>query len=177
VVFGLASSADDPSANVNVSESAAPNPQFSQQFQPDFPAQLPRQNISLPIFRNICFTPRILIPLEGRLAIVTDVGNRMRWTWWCAARLGAPTKTSSRTAKARGPDPPTLGSSLAKTFARRRWLQSPVHRGERAISVKTIAQGMPVAPAGPVVSAACIFLLQAGHGCGLHPAFPAPSVL
>ena len=34
---------------------------------------------------------------------------------------------------------------------------------------------MPAAPALPVVTAACLFLLQAGHGCGLHPAFPAPS--
>jgi len=34
---------------------------------------------------------------------------------------------------------------------------------------------MPVVPALPVVTAACFFLLQAGHGCGLHPAFPAPS--
>jgi hypothetical protein len=36
---------------------------------------------------------------------------------------------------------------------------------------------MPVVPAEPVVTAACYFLLQAGHGCGLHPAFPAPSSL
>src|SRR5438876_10814651 len=35
---------------------------------------------------------------------------------------------------------------------------------------------MPVALAKPVVTAACFFLLQAGHGCGQYPAFPAPSV-
>ena len=40
-------------------------------------------------------------------------------------------------AKACGPDPPTLGSSLCQDVSqRRRWLQSPVHRGERAISRK-----------------------------------------
>jgi hypothetical protein len=51
----------------------------------------------------------------------------------------------------------------------------PGHRGEREISRKTIVQGMPVVPALPVVTAACLLLLQAGHGCGLHPAFPVPS--
>jgi hypothetical protein len=94
----------------------------------------------------------------------------------CSA-LGAPTKTRHGRAKARGPDPPTLGSSLARRFAGRRWLQSPVHRGERAISRKPSRRECRVAPAGPVVPAACVFLLQAGHGCSQHPAFPAPSVL
>ena len=80
----------------------------------------------------------------------------------------------SRTAKACGPDTPTLVSSeqngLLVTGARQ-----PGSRGERAISCKTIAQGMPGDPAEPVVTAACVFLLQAGHGRGLRPAFPAPS--
>src|SRR5580704_16972340 len=56
-----------------------------------------------------------------------------------------------RTAKACGPDLPTLGSSLARRFAGRRWLSSPVHRGERAISRKTIAQGKAGCPVEPVV--------------------------
>jgi hypothetical protein len=47
-----------------------------------------------------------------------------------------------------GPDGPTRR-------ARRRWLTSPVHRGERGAAVKTIARGMPVVPAEPVVTAAC----------------------
>jgi hypothetical protein len=59
----------------------------------------------------------------------------------------------SRTVKPCGPDLPTLGSSLsrcdfglaAKTprSARRRGLASPVPRGERGVSRKTIAQGVP----------------------------------
>src|SRR6266481_3377857 len=41
-------------------------------------------------------------------------------------------------------------------------------------TVKTIAQGRPDDLAEPVVTPPA-FLLQAGHGCGQHPAFPAPS--
>ena len=65
-----------------------------------------------------------------------------------------------RTAKACGPDPPTLfptlGSSLARLAmsaltgptrrARRRWLSSPVHRGEHAISRKPLRRESPVEP-------------------------------
>jgi len=93
-----------------------------------------------------------------------------------------------RTAKARGPDLPTLGSSFAVSrcrpyrtdtlrSARRRWLQSPVHRGERADRpLKPIAQGRPDCFGGPVVANACAFYLcTRGCGCAKHPAFPAPS--
>jgi hypothetical protein len=65
--------------------------------------------------------------------------------------------------------PPDAGVKFAKMICERRWLQSPVHRGERGISLKPLRReylwSLPPA-----------FLLQAGHGCGLHPAFPAPSV-
>jgi hypothetical protein len=46
-----------------------------------------------------------------------------------------------RTVKPCGPDPPTLGSSLPT--GRRRGLTSPVPRGERGVSRKAIAQGVP----------------------------------
>jgi len=74
-----------------------------------------------------------------------------------------------RTAKARGPDLPTLGSSFAVSrcrpyrtdtlrSARRRWLKSPVHRGERADRPLTpIAQGRQACFGGPVVTNACAF--------------------
>jgi hypothetical protein len=42
-------------------------------------------------------------------------------------------------------------------------------------TVKTIAQGRPVAPAEPVVLPRAFFM-HADHGCSPHPAFPAPSV-
>ena len=58
----------------------------------------------------------------------------------------------------------------------RRWrLSSPALQGEREAAVNTIARGMPVVSAEPVVTATCFLPLQAGHGCGQHPAFPAPS--
>ena len=55
--------------------------------------------------------------------------------------------------------------------------RKPGPQGERDISVKTIARGMPDDPAEPVVTAASFFCLLAGHGCGQHPAFPAPSAI
>jgi hypothetical protein len=38
------------------------------------------------------------------------------------------------------------------------------HKGERDISVKTVAQGMPMIWLNLWVTAACVFCLQAGHG-------------
>src|SRR5215468_4820692 len=56
----------------------------------------------------------------------------MRWTLWLASDEGK----QKRTAKARGPDLPTLRSSWRKNCRRRWWLKSPAHQGERAISRK-----------------------------------------
>ena len=82
-----------------------------------------------------------------------------------------------RTAKSCGPDLPTLGSSLPVMIGKRRWLKSPVHRGEREISRKTIAQGMSDRFDVPVVTNACAFYqCTRGCGCVAHPAFPAPSL-
>ena len=72
-----------------------------------------------------------------------------------------------RTAKPCGPDPPTLGSSLSMMIDKRRWLQSPVHRGERGISRKTMAQGVPDCLGVPVVSNSCAFYL-AHEAAGAH---------
>ncbi len=43
-------------------------------------------------------------------------------------------------------------------------------------TVKTIAQGRPDDPPTPVVTTVCFLPLHTGHGCGGHPAFPAPSL-
>ena len=48
---------------------------------------------------------RVPPPQEGRIAIVTDVGSGMRWTLRCRE-----TGALKRTAKACGPDAPTLAS-------------------------------------------------------------------
>src|SRR5262249_29141117 len=82
------------------------------------------------------------------------VERGMRWTPQRYARRSArETMTLRWTAKACGPGLPTLRSSkqsdLLATGARK-----PGPRGELAISVKTIAQGMPDDLAEPVVTAA-----------------------
>jgi len=52
--------------------------------------------------------------------------------------------------------PRRWGQALRDDDSRRRWwLKSPAHQGEHEAAVKTIAQGMPVVPALPVVTAAC----------------------
>src|SRR5580692_10898757 len=56
--------------------------------------------------------------------------------------------------------------------------RKPGHQGERGISRKTIAQGMPGVSGVPAVTNACAFYHCArGCGCFGRPAFPVPSVL
>jgi hypothetical protein len=74
----------------------------------------------------------------GALRIVTDVERGMRWTRRRARRAWL-----TRTAKSYGPDIPTLVSS-GQVICSRRWLSSPVHRGEYEGNRKTIARGKPV---------------------------------
>ena len=58
-----------------------------------------------------------------------------------------------RTAKTCGPDAAVLASRWQKRFRQRRW-QKAVHRGERVISRKAIAQGMSDVLRCPVCSCA-----------------------
>jgi hypothetical protein len=79
-------------------------------------------------------SPAVLFPLEGRFAIVTDVGSGMRWT-----RLHLEDeRCSPRTAKSCGPDAPTLASSFVESSAKRWWQKSPVTRESTKETVKTI---------------------------------------
>src|SRR5690348_11176270 len=98
----------------------------------------------------------------------------MRWTRWCRSAC-AQTNDTDADAKACGPGLPTLRSSRAVTSRAMTGAIKPGPRGERAISVKTIAQGMPDDLAEPVVTAACLLFCRRAMGCGQHPAFPAPS--
>jgi hypothetical protein len=67
------------------------------------------------------------------------------------------TNEPERTAKPCGPGAPTLALSRWMMI-RWRWGQkSPVPRESADISVNTIARGMPVISAEPVVTAACYF--------------------
>jgi hypothetical protein len=82
---------------------------------------------------------------------------------------------STRTAKACGRGPPTLGSSL-RTICGRRRLTSPVLRRERAISRKPLRRECRSDFGVPVLASRAFFLFcTQGSGCVVHPAFPAPS--
>src|ERR1700756_2372443 len=76
-------------------------------------------------------------------------------------------------AKARGPGLPTLRSnSLGLRGSRAMGANKPGSQGERAISVKTIAQGMPDDSAEPVVPSPCFFHCTGGHGLRPAPGIP-----
>jgi hypothetical protein len=82
----------------------------------------------------------------------------------------------TRTAKSCGPDAPTLASSLQVVTCRRRWQKSPVAGESTKETVKTIAQGRPGVPGGPVVTTLVCFqhfareaMGAAGTRLSLHP--------
>ena len=118
-------------------------------------------------------TPAIPCPQEGRFAIVTDVGCGMRWTR--SVRL---TSVLQRTAKLCRSDAPMLVSSLREE-AQATVSNKPGHRGEREVSRKPIARGMPGRSGVTVVTTLVCFVLFRTRGCGciVRPAFPAPSDL
>jgi hypothetical protein len=116
--------------------------------------------ISPPNHRQI---PHYPVPLmRGVCAIVTDVGHGMRWT----RAVSATNDVDPRTAKSRGPDAPTLASSFAKQFVRRRWQESPVTGESAEETVKTIAQGRPDETGEPVVTTLVCFLSFAREAAG-----------
>src|ERR1700686_169473 len=96
----------------------------------------------------------------------------MRWTR--AARDGRIVLT--RTAKSCGSDASTPASSLREE-AQTTVTNKPDRRGEREVSRKTIARGMPGYSGGPVVTMLVCFILFRTRGCGCigRPAFPTPS--
>src|SRR6267378_5127234 len=83
-----------------------------------------------------------------------------------------------RTAKSCGSDAPMLASSLRED-AQATVSNKPGHRGEREVSRKTIARGMPGDFRCDRGDYARVFVFYHTRGCGciVRPAFPAPSVL
>src|SRR5213596_1145399 len=83
----------------------------------------------------------------------------------------------TRTAKSCGSDAPMLASSLREE-AQMTVSNKPGHRGEREVSRKTIARGMPDRSGVTVVTTLVCFILFRTRDCGRigRPAFPAPSV-
>jgi hypothetical protein len=82
-----------------------------------------------------------------------------------------------RTAKACGPDLPTLGSSLRVMIPQATVAKEPGHRGERVISRNTIARGMPVVPAEPVLLACVMRTRFCTQGSRVRPASGIPRAL
>jgi hypothetical protein len=94
----------------------------------------------------------------------------------CDGRFGAARRAASvRTAKTRGPDLPTLGSS-PWTISRVTVATKPGHRGERGHRPSNHRAGNAGCSGVPVVTNACAYYHCArGYGCIQRPAFPAPS--
>jgi hypothetical protein len=137
-------------------------------------ANLPHRRALVRLPRN---TSRFARPASrrGRIAIVTNVCAGCGGRGWRARRV-----RRSRTAKPRGPDVSTLISSWRQcsSIAPATVTNKPDHRGERGISRKTIARGMPECFGVPVVTMlVCFHLLHTRLRVRLErPAFPAPSV-
>jgi hypothetical protein len=108
---------------------------------------------------------------EGRIAIVMNAG---RDAMDADALLDE--QRVKRTAKSCGPDASTLAFKLTRVISQATVTTKPDHRGERGISRKTIARGMPDCFGEPVVTNSYAFLFCM-RGCGRieRPAFPAPS--
>src|SRR5882724_12505385 len=111
--------------------------------------------------------PRCPVPMEGRLAIVTNAGRD--------AVDAAARETNAvclRTAKSCGSDAPIVGVKSAIRSAGD-GVKKRGHRGEREVSRKTIARGMPGRSGVTVVtnSYAC-FILHARLRAHCAPGIP-----
>jgi hypothetical protein len=99
--------------------------------------------------------PRVFCPHEGRFAIVTNVGRKMRWTQWRARRA-----RRLRTAKSWRPDISTLVSTRANaSHCAGMVARKPDHQGDHEISRKTIARGMPECFGEPAVTCLRAFFI------------------
>ena len=94
----------------------------------------------------------------------------MRWTPRCAT-----TKRTGADGKIVWSWPPDAEVKFVDDDRRATVAIKPGHRGERVISRRAIAQGMPWCCGVPVVSTLVCFAYTRGCGCFGHPAFPAPS--
>jgi hypothetical protein len=146
---------------------------FLSRFNADSPVQSSAQKYASSVFRE-----NMIVSCHPASARGTYARSSRHVRRGCDGRVGLARRAMPmRTAKSCGPGAPTLAPSRVVTSRAMTGARKPGSPGRSRISVKTIAQGMPGDPAEPVVTAACVFCLQAGHGGGLLPAFPAPSHL
>src|SRR5258705_9083281 len=117
-----------------------------------------------------------VLPTEGR-AHVTNAERDAVDAAASGARKRAGRMTLMRTAKSCRSDAPMLASSLREE-AQATVSNKPGHRGEREVSRKTIARGMPGLLRCTCGDYTRVLTTHCTRGCGCigHPAFPAPSV-
>jgi hypothetical protein len=167
-----------------------PRPAFPAKINPFAPPPNQQYNLRVPACQ------------EGRIAIVTDVGSECggRGSDRCAGRIAGRALARERSAARQTNDAEAYGKTvwswrpwLASSRRRRSSLDrvrdavnSPMTeargirlRGERGISRKTIAQGMPECSdcTCMLVCASTTISCTRDRGCSKHPAVPAPSCL
>jgi hypothetical protein len=150
--------------------SKVPDGQITSDFQKS--CQAPFAKIFLFSFEANQFTDSYCpVPIEGRCA-TSSTWSGMRWT-----RTARETSADClRTVKSCGSDAPILGVKPVRRSAGD-GVKQRGHRGEREVSRKTIARGMPGRSGVTVVTTLVRFLFCVrGCGCIERPAFPAPSV-
>ena len=107
------------------------------------PAGFQKRPVKPSLQKYFCFRNKEIMIKRSHPAL-TKEALRHRHETWCGMRwtlLVRQANALRRTVKPCGPDSPMLGSSLPT--GRRRGLTSPVPRGERGVSRKAIAQGVP----------------------------------
>jgi hypothetical protein len=161
-----------------VNFSGAEKPKFARRFKVGSMGSRPPENFRLTNSEKQNYCRAIPPRQEGRFGRSSrHVERGMRWTRWRRARSFVRTNSADADAKSCGPGLPTLRPSSREMISRAIGANKPGPQGERAISVKTIAQGMPDDSAEPVVPSPCFFHCTGAMGCGQHPAFPAPSLI
>src|SRR5258705_10155233 len=120
--------------------------------------------------------PSLSRPTEGRFANVTNAGRDAVDAAASGERMRAGRMMLMRTAKSCGSDAPMLASSLREEV-QMTVSNKPGHRGEREVSRKTIARGMPGLLRCTCGDYTRVLTTHCTRGCGCigHPAFPAPS--
>jgi len=134
----------------------------------------PCKKISLSFFPKLRPAPSIPPHAEGRTRRHDTLGAGRDGREGAGRRL-AP----ARTEKSCGPGAPVPALNLRRRrhVSQVTGAREPVPGESTKDTVKTIAQGRPVIPAEPVVTAACIFFRTRATGISRCPAFPAPSVM
>jgi hypothetical protein len=129
----------------------------------------PVKNIFIYEYQKLCINSRHPARLEG---VSRSSRNVVRGAMAALERSGRGALV--RTAKSCGRDSPTLGSTLRAQEAGGTVANKPGTPARARISRNTIARGMPVVSAEPVVTAACV--LVAG-GPWVRPASGIPRAL